>query len=76
MKFNYSYMGKNNIEGINGIIVDGTLYVPDSDYNKSCGDCDLYDKCNNYDSYPCNLFNSCAVFIEKGKVVNINLKEK
>lgn len=63
------------MEEINGVIVDGILYVPDSDFNKCCGDCDLFDKCSGYDSYPCNLFDSCAVLIEKGKVLNINLKE-
>lgn len=52
----------------NGIIVDGVLHVPDGDYNKNCGDCSLVEKCNEYDAYPCNLFEVCGVFKEVGKV--------
>lgn len=52
----------------NGIIVEGILHVPESDYNKCCGDCSLYELCNNYDACPCNLFEQCAIFVEAGKV--------
>ena len=30
----------------NGILVDGVLHVPDGDYKKTCGDCSLYEICN------------------------------